>query len=140
MPLVTRGAPDDPMCPCSHPRASGLLGPWSSRGLLVVGGAGRMGAPDHLGAPSRLGSPRVTWGPFESRWPPPGRNSGYLPGSSGNRFVERPQGRQLEEAYTIFCLGSQMIRYQSFREGHISKDPPLESVPKDRPHLVPTSE
>ena len=44
--LVTRGAPDDPMGPCSHPRAPGFLGPLSPRG-----------PPGNLGAPSRAGGP-----------------------------------------------------------------------------------
>ena len=47
VPLVTRGAPDDPMGPCSHPRAPVFLGgPWSPRG-----------PPGNLGAPSRAGGP-----------------------------------------------------------------------------------
>ena len=46
VPLVTRGAPDEPMGPCSHPRAPGFLGPWSPRG-----------PPGSLGAPSRACGP-----------------------------------------------------------------------------------
>ena len=51
------------MGPCSHLRAPGFLGPWPPRGPW------QPGVPDRLGAPSRLGGARMTWGPFESRWP-----------------------------------------------------------------------
>ena len=80
MPLITRGGSDDPMGPCSHPSAPGFLGPWSPRGSLVAGGWSHGDpAPDRMWDPNRLGGPQVTWRPFENRWPPPGRNPGYVP-------------------------------------------------------------
>ena len=62
VPLVTRGAPDDPMGPCSHPRAPGFLGPGSW-------GPGRIGAPDRLGPLVDKGA-RVTWGPLREQVAP----------------------------------------------------------------------
>ena len=54
--------------------APGRLGAPGSRGPV------RIGAPDRLGIPSRVGVPRVTWSPFQSRWPVPGRDYGYVAG------------------------------------------------------------
>ena len=48
--LVTRGAPDYPMGPCTHPRTPGFLGPLVAQGAPGrLGGASRLGAPGHLG-------------------------------------------------------------------------------------------
>ena len=50
----------------------------SSEGPGFLGPCSLRGSPIAWGRLSPRG-PRLTWGPFESRWPHPGRNSGYVP-------------------------------------------------------------
>ena len=77
-PLVPRGAPDDPMGPCSHPKGPRFPGPGSPREPLVAWGRpGRMG-PLAAWSP---GDRRVTWEPLREQVAPSWARSwaGYAP-------------------------------------------------------------